>query len=753
MRDVATIEQALQFAARGWSCFPLHGKRPPTGYLWRDRSTSDAATLAADFRTYSNGAAPNVGLDCGKSGLVVIDLDRKDGRDGPAEWAALKARMGFDDAGALVSQTGGGGLHLVFSAPVGAVIRNGANKLGPGIDVRADGGYIVAPGSLHPETGATYEAIGDWSRIPAELPAALVRLLADGNGRQAAQQKPTAAPAGASKWAEAALADELAGLAGASVGERNDRLNAAAFSLGQIVGGGWLSPGRVEIALSAAAAGLGLGDAETAATIKSGVAAGLAQPRGPKEQTPRSVTTRATPAGGTAEAAPELRILNLTDLGNAERFAKTYAERARYCHAWRAWLVWDGRRWARDLDGQALRWAKGAVRSIYAEAASVADDDQRAAVAKWALRSENLQRVRAMLELAQSEAGIPIAPADLDRDPFLFNCANGTLDLRSGLLHPHDPEDLLTKIAPVPFDPDAQCPLWLAFLDRIFGGNARLIAFIQTALGYTLTADVSEQKLFLQYGTGANGKTVFTRIQSAILGEYAAQTPMATLMAKTGDAIPNDIARLVGARLVTASEAEEGQRLAESLIKQMTGGDTLTARFLHAEFFEFVPTFKLWLASNHKPAIRGTDYAIWRRLLLVPFAVTIPCKEQDPHLAEKLMAELPGILAWAVEGCMMWQAHGLEAPPEVLQATAEYRDEQDQVGAFVAECCVAAEDATARAGELYAAYREWCDRSGERPLSGTMFGRRLTERGYDKVRTKYVRYLGIGLLASEGENG
>jgi len=462
------------------------------------------------------------------------------------------------------------------------------------------------------------------------------------------------------------------------------------------------------------------------------------------------VTARPERPAVASEPEPEPTRYHLTDLGNAQRMVARHGANLRYCHPWKRWFVWGGARWAQDDTAQVRRWAKDTVRAIYAEASRLPDEDRRKAVAKHALRSESDQKLRAMAALTESEPGIPVLPNQLDRQPWRLNVLNGTLDLRTGELLPHERADLMTKLAPVGYDPDATCPLWLAFLDRVMDSNEMLIRFLQRAVGYSLTASTVEQCFLILYGTGANGKSTFLQTVSAMAGDgYARQTPIETLLVRQGRGIPNDIARLQGARLVTAQEAEEGQRLAESLVKQLTGGDRVAARFLHAEFFEFEPQFKIWLATNHKPAIKGTDYAIWRRIRLVPFTVTIPEAEQDKDLGTKLLAELDGILAWAVRGCLDWQRDGLGTPSEVIKATQVYRDESDVVGRFLEACCVQTENTRARAGALYKAYKAWCEESGERPISGTRFGLRLTERGLDKVKTTHVFYLGIGLLAEE----
>ena len=273
-------------------------------------------------------------------------------------------------------------------------------------------------------------------------------------------------------------------------------------------------------------------------------------------------------------------------------------------------------------------------------------------------------------------------PDALDTDPWLLNVENGTLDLRTGQLHRHRPDDLITKVAPVHYDPEAVCPTWDMFLKRIMAGDEALVHYLQKIFGYSLTGVAREQCIFLAYGGGANGKSTAITAVTSVIGAYAQHTPTETLLVKRNDGIPNDVARLHGARLVTAAEAECHRRLAEALVKQLTGGDKIAARFLHGEWFEFTPGFKVVLAVNHKPAIQGTDHAIWRRIRLIPFTVTIPAKEQNKTLSEKLHAGNAGILRWAVDGCLAWQQDGLDPPSAVSEATAAYRDEMDTVGAF-----------------------------------------------------------------------
>lgn len=438
------------------------------------------------------------------------------------------------------------------------------------------------------------------------------------------------------------------------------------------------------------------------------------------------------------DPASVLLAANQTDLGNAERFEAFAGDRFRYVHPWSSWIWFDGARWQRDVDGESVRWGRDTLRAVGAQAGTVPDEESRGHLIKHALDSESSARIAAMLSLAQSL--LPIAPEALDADLDLFNCANGTLDLRTGALRPHDRRDRLTRLSPVRFDLDATCPRWDAFLLRVLGGNAQLVGFLQRAIGYSLTGHTSEQVLLLLYGIGANGKSTFLETVRALMGDYATQTDFATFIKREVEGARNDLARLVGARLVSAVEIEAGKPLAEALVKQLTGGDTITARFLFKEFFDFRPTFKLWLAANHKPTVTGGDHGIWRRIRLVPFTVTIPDAERDSKLTAKLAEELPGILAWAVRGCLAWRRDGLGVPDAVRAATESYRDEMDAMAPFLDEACFAVSSARITAKDLYDAYLAWCVANGERARSQKGFSLGLKERGLSAVKgTKGVR--------------
>jgi len=442
----------------------------------------------------------------------------------------------------------------------------------------------------------------------------------------------------------------------------------------------------------------------------------------------------------TAQAPAEGGDFKLTDLGNAERLIHQYGQDLRYCYPWGKWLVWTGRQWAADDQGEVERRARQTVRAICRnEIRDDTDPGRVQGIYQHAARSESTARLQGAISLAHAE--VPILPADLDRDPYLFNVKNGTINLRTGELQPHRRDHFISKIAPVEYDPAAQCPAWNRFLNRIFAGNAALIEYCQRVAGYALTGDTSEQCFFLLWGTGANGKSTFLETLRSLAGDYGHQADFQTFLLKKMDTgTSNDLASLAGARLVTGSEAGSGRSLNESLLKTATGGEPIRARFLYSEFFEFRPQFKLLLAANHKPRIRDTDLGIWRRVRLIPFEVTIPKSEQDAKLLDKLTAELPGIFNWALAGCHNWLVHGLSEPEEVLTATDDYRAAEDVLAGFIEDHCHLTPGVRVKTADLNREYKKWCEINGEETVYFKTFANLLEGRGCKAGRDCRGRY-------------
>lgn len=447
-----------------------------------------------------------------------------------------------------------------------------------------------------------------------------------------------------------------------------------------------------------------------------------------------------------------------TDLGNAERLVARHGRNLRYCHVWSKWLHWSGKHWAVDRVADARRLAKGTVRAILGEAMTADDIDQRKKLAQWAVTSEKRDKIAAMLHLAEAEVGVPILPEDMDADPWAFNVRNGTIDLQTGQLRPHRREDRITKLADVNFDPEARCPNWLATLEKFFArpdptATAELIEYFQRLCGYAMTGVVREQIMPVAYGNGSNGKsTILGALLDVFGSDYAMKCPPDLLMAKKGDAHPTDRADLFGRRLVVAIESESGRRLNETMVKELTGGDRIRARRMREDFWEFAPTHKLVMATNHKPRITGRDNGIWRRIKLVPFTVTVSSSEANLKMPEVLKGEAAGILAWCVRGCLKWQAGGLTEPAEVSEATASYRQEQDVIGAFLEEKTVRIPGIRVKASQLYTAYQAWCQASGEVTMTQTMFGTTLAECGIERIRSGGIWYSGIGLRDEKADD-
>lgn len=445
------------------------------------------------------------------------------------------------------------------------------------------------------------------------------------------------------------------------------------------------------------------------------------------------------------------RLYSFDDTGNAQRFVDLFGDKVRYCYTDKRWLWYDGRKWCTDMTGAVKRLADKAVACMAAEAKVYAqlDADEGTDMAKAFEKHMKSCRSNKSKNAMLSEVmhHVPVLPAQMDRFKTVLNTPGGVIDLRSGGISPHDPMTYLTKMTAVEYSENADCPRWLAFLDDIFRGDKDLIRYVQKAVGYSLTGSTTEQCAFFLYGTGRNGKSTFIDIIRDIFGDYAANIQPETIMVRSNQstAINSDIARLKGARLVTSVEPNEGVRINEGLLKQLTGDDTVTARKLYGDEFEFKPEFKLWMATNHKPVIRGTDTGIWRRIHMIPFTVQIPEEKIDRRLKYKLSAELTGIFRWAVEGCLLWQKEGLKMPRAVLEEVREYRREMDVISAFVEDKCTVGKGLSVKSSQLFAAYLNWAEQNNEYRMSSTKFGMELAKR-FEKVKTRSGAYFnGINL--------
>lgn len=417
-----------------------------------------------------------------------------------------------------------------------------------------------------------------------------------------------------------------------------------------------------------------------------------------------------------------------TDDAIALLFANRNQSRLCYVAPWGRWMVWDDMRWQPDRTVYVMDCVRQLCRGI--------DTGEK--------RLRSAQTIAAIERLARSDRRLAQVPEAFDADPWLLNTPAGIVDLRTGRLLPHDPAALMTKITGAA--PGGTCPQWLRFLERVTGGDSAVIAYLQRVLGYMLTGLIIEHALVFLYGQGANGKSVLQTTITRLLGGYATAAAMDTFTATNHDRHPADLAALRGARLVTAAETEQGRRWDESRIKQLTGGDDITARFMRGDFFTFRPTFKILISGNHRPQLRSVDEAIRRRLHLVPFEIVIPATERDPGLAEKLISELGGIMRWAIEGCIAWQREGLAPPQTVAAATASYLETQDAFSAWSEDCCLRDPNKWEAPAELFNSWRAWAERAGEFVGASRVFGDRLEAAGFPRTKRNGQRmHTGIAL--------
>lgn len=703
----ALLDAALDYAARGWAVFPCkpHLKEPLTANGFKDAST-DAEIIRQWWAQWPDA---NIGLACGASRLAVIDIDVKNGVDGRATWGELLEQYGYALGETVCQETPSGGAHYLYQMN-GVTIRNSASKLGPGLDTRGDGGYIVVAPSIHPNGG---EYTWAWGHAPNEialatLPEALVQAL-----HHTPQKAAAPTPSGNTL----------------PLGARNQALTSMA--------GAMRRKGMTENEIYAA---LSVANQERCIP-------------------PLDETELHKIAGSVARYAPA-EAVNLTDLGNATRLVTRHGAALHYCFPQQRWYVWGGARWENDQTGEIVRRAKETIRALYDEAAKIEDDDERKRLVGWAMKSEASAKLDAMIALARSEDGIPITPQQMDADPWALNCLNGTLDLQTGRLRPHNAIDLITKLAPVSYDPAARHPMWERFLSTALGNDDELIAFLARAVGYSLTGLPVEERLFFVHGPAGAGKSTFIEAIKATLGDYAMTADFETFLARSMvGGIRNDVARLAGARFVASIEVDEGKKLAEGLVKTITGGDTVTARHLYQEAFEFKPQFTLWLCANYAPQVKDNDAAMWRRILRIPFERVIAAEQRDPAVKAALRDPQqagPAILAWAVRGCLEWQRIGLAIPQRVLTATEEYRQEMNPLQDFAAECCLMTPTAITPSAKLREAYEVWAKEAGYAIINGKLFAERLRAMGCKPELVKQGGttkrcWVGIGLRSFDDE--
>lgn len=432
-----------------------------------------------------------------------------------------------------------------------------------------------------------------------------------------------------------------------------------------------------------------------------------------------------------------------TDMRLAAVFAGMFRAELRYWPEVGKWLVFDGRRWTTDAPGGAFPFIRRMIEELYGRALACTDYAQRGDMLKAILKLEDHPRQKTILDAAKVRPELIVPSADLDRRHMLLTVTNGTIDLETGVLRDSRAGDLITRMTPIEFDTKAECPKFMAFLSRIFDGNENVIRYLQRFAGYCLTGMTGEQILLFFYGLGANGKSVLANILDALLGDYASTAGSDLLMARGDRSSTNDVAALRGSRLVKVSEFDDGEKLAEAQIKTLTGGDPVTCRFLYCENFTYIPTYKILLIGNHKPKVRDNGHGIWRRLQLLPFEVIIPEEERDADLQDKLLEELPGILAWAVQGCLKWQEVKLSRPQEIKDATDEYKKSEDIFELWIDDCCTRGAEFVTPVADLLTSFIDYSKWKG---TTLTKLGRMLSDAGFTRDKSNVIRWRGIGLL-------
>lgn len=706
------LDVALRYTELGFAVFPLHairngrctcpkggacrsaGKHPRTQHGVKD-ATTDPQQIADWWHRYPDA---NIAIAVPK-GVVVLDLDRaRGGLDG------VQGKHLPEDA--PCARTGGGGWHYWFRLPDGLKVRNSTNLL-PGLDVRTVGGYVVVPPSLH-LSGHHYE----WEvplRPAEELPLAPEWLLALLRG----------------DWTEAVLPH-------------------------------WREGRRHHLALSLSGAlrKSGLAKTETAGIIRE-----LAQRAGDDELDDRLRAVEDTYEKDlsqvrafsglpreVADALPNRRNGHQAEVEAEKTYRhllhlrEMFAGRFRWCPEWKTWLQWNGTIWERVPQEAVVATATEELREFYAR--QVADAPTHGEAEKWTKRLLDLfgtGHVQDAVELLRGYPGFLSSAAEFDRDPYLLNCRNGILDLRTLQLRPHDPDALCTRVVNARYDPHAEAPRWSQFLHEIFAGDTELVRFMQRACGMSLVGENRHHLLFILHGAGANGKSTFLRTLRHVFGSYGGAIPRDALLARRHqqDAARTAYSALVGLRFGTLEELADEVTLSVVAVKDLTSGNPMQVRALYENYREVQLGLTPFVACNTKPSIHEHTEGTWRRLRLVPFNVVIPPERRDPELGEKLAREADGILRWLVDGLRDYWTHGLQEPATVVEATREYRSEQDVLEAFLTECCEVSPRALTPSSELYEAYRQWALGQGEREeelLSERAFGQRLTKRGFSTAK-------------------
>lgn len=446
------------------------------------------------------------------------------------------------------------------------------------------------------------------------------------------------------------------------------------------------------------------------------------------------------------------------DQGRGLRMRDQFATVLKFNAVDKKWFFFNGSYWQEDIGNQKVELAAERVaNSIKTEKPelkfSTKTDNDKAMNEWYRFQKDSRSHMAKMHMIDEFKKYVIVKHGEFDKEDMLLNTESGYVDLSNGELHDHDIDKKFSHQTLAEYSDNVDAPLWDKFLNQIFNNDEELIHYVQKAIGYSFTGSVDEQCLFILNGRGRNGKSVFSNVVSDVAGNYAKQMNVQTIVAKKNQSgsANSDIARLEGARIVTSSELNEGDRFDESLVKQLTGGDKILARFLYGSEFEYKPKFKIWMATNHLPIIRGTDDGIWRRIKIIPFNIQIPKEKVDKKLEYKLKAEYTGILNWIVQGAIMWQQEGLEDPEAVRQVIENYRAEMDPLDAFLEECCTTGQNYSIKARDMYNAYHEWAKESEEYKMSMTKFGREMSKKLLRVKKRDGWCYVGLKLKEPDSD--
>jgi putative DNA primase/helicase len=745
---------ALDYAKRGWRVIPLYeiredgscacgrpdcdgnskGKHPRLTE-WQKKASDDTKKITHWWGTFPHA---NVGVMCGQdTGFMVVDVDGPTGED------SLKGR----DWPKTQKVKTGRGFHYHFKWPkLEFALKNNAGIL-PGVDIKVGKGQAVMPPSVH-YNGTKYE----WEVSPdecelADAPAWFVEILKEKfapkkrleenitkleNTKKAAQNN---------RYWQAALEKEVGNVAMANEGTRNDQLNKSAYVLAGIVAAHHLDDYEVRSQLERAARRAGLNETEIERTLSSALGAGKSHPR---DDPKSNITVKFRKREEQPEPEKKKRIYCLNNRGNVERLLDLHDKDLKYVREYKDWIHWTGKNWQRD-ETAPFSSLDDVVASLYEETKTCQEDDKRKKLAGFAALCGNHATYAATVALASKNPEFSVSVLEMDADDCKINLQNGVLNLKDFQLLEHDSKYNLMKITKYAFDIKATCPRWDQFMIEIFEGKTELIEYVQRAVGYSLTGEMTEKCFFFLYGAeGDNGKSKFLEILRELLGEYAKNADIATFLTSKNEKVRDDLAALYGARVITTAEPEEGSRFAMAVIKPWTGGDPQTCRELYGKIFTYQPKGKLWLAANNKPSIYERTNAAWGRIQLIPFNKTFKKEDQDGHLSEKLKKELPGILNWALKGLMDYRTlGGLYQPAIIKEAVESYRRENDSVRVFVEEVCTIESNASMDGPQIYTSYKDFCLNSGLRPLGLGKFNAAMLETCVLKGITRDKRASGF----------